>query len=90
MKVNCLTCGFGIELDPAYAKHYEGEVKCVVCGSRLGLSTDQGRIRSAYLVNGQFDGSGFQSAMTRSGRTVFRHSSLARADAWKRGLRHNQ
>ena len=89
MKVNCISCGFGVELDQAYADHYEGEVTCVVCGSRLGLNTDRGRIRHVRLMEGQFGNPRLQGATSRRGRTTFRYSTLARAEAWTNGLRHN-
>ena len=45
MKINCLSCGHWIELDNAYSD-YEGPIRCVVCGARLEIKTEDGAIRS--------------------------------------------
>lgn len=51
MKINCLSCGHNIELDDAYADHYEGEIKCFACGARLEIRTDNSAIREVHLVS---------------------------------------
>ena len=45
MRINCLSCGFKVELDDAY-DDYEGRIKCVVCGTLLEIKTEDGSIRS--------------------------------------------
>ena len=45
MRVNCLSCGHKIELDSAYSD-YEGPIRCLVCGARLEIKTEEGGIRS--------------------------------------------
>ncbi|HYB90220.1 MAG TPA: hypothetical protein VEC38_04155 [Candidatus Binataceae bacterium] len=50
MKINCLSCGHNIELDDAYADHYEGEIKCFGCGARLEIRTEQSAIRYVRLL----------------------------------------
>ncbi len=46
MKINCLSCGHNIELDEAYADHYEGEIKCFGCNAILEIRTEQSAVRS--------------------------------------------
>ena len=46
MKINCLSCGFKIDLDEAYAENYEGLIKCFACGATLELHTELGALRS--------------------------------------------
>lgn len=50
MKINCLSCGHNIDLDDAYAQHYEGEVKCFGCAATLELRTEQGSVRYVRLA----------------------------------------
>jgi DNA-directed RNA polymerase subunit RPC12/RpoP len=50
MKVNCLACGFKVDLDDAY-DDYEGSVKCFACGAILEIRTEQGSIKAVKLVN---------------------------------------
>ena len=49
MKINCLSCGHNIDLDDAYADHYEGEVKCFGCNTGLEIRTEQGAVRCVRL-----------------------------------------
>ncbi len=48
MKVNCLSCGYGVNLDEAY-EDYEGQVKCFVCGNLLEVKTIDGRLKSVRV-----------------------------------------
>ena len=48
MKINCLSCGFGVNLDDLY-EEYEGQVKCYVCGNLLEVKTVDGRLKSVHL-----------------------------------------
>ena len=50
MKINCLSCGFGVNLDDAY-DDYEGPVKCFVCGVILQVRTEQGYIKQVGLTD---------------------------------------
>ncbi len=52
MKINCLSCGHNIDLDDAYAEHYEGEIKCYGCNAALEIRTEQSAIRCVRLLNG--------------------------------------
>lgn len=44
MKINCLSCGHKIDLDEAY-DHFEGLVKCFVCGALLEIRTEVGSLK---------------------------------------------
>ena len=50
MKVNCLSCGYSVNLDDAYGD-YEGPVKCFVCGAILQVRTEQGNIKYVGLAD---------------------------------------
>ncbi len=53
MKVNCLGCGFKVDLDDAY-DDYEGPIKCFACGANLEIRAEQGylgTVRQASLVS---------------------------------------
>ncbi|MGC9996716.1 MAG: hypothetical protein ABSE79_15475 [Terriglobia bacterium] len=53
MKVNCLGCGFKLDLDDAY-DDYEGPIKCFACGATLEIRAEQGylgTVRQASLVS---------------------------------------
>lgn len=50
MKINCLSCGHNIDLDDAYADHYEGEIRCFGCSARLEIRTEQSALRCVRLV----------------------------------------
>lgn len=52
MKINCLSCGHNIDLDDAYAEHYEGEIKCYGCNAALEIRTEQNAIRCVRLLSG--------------------------------------
>ena len=49
MQINCLGCGFKIDLDEAY-DDYEGTIKCFACGAGTEIATREGTIRTARLV----------------------------------------
>ncbi len=49
MKVNCLGCGFKVDLADAY-DDYEGPIKCYACGSIMEISTQEGSIRAVRPV----------------------------------------
>lgn len=49
MKINCLSCGFKVDLSDAY-DDYEGLVKCFVCSALLEIKTEEGLIKSIKIV----------------------------------------
>ena len=49
IKINCLSCGFKIDLDDAY-DDYEGQVKCFTCNAILEIKLDQGNIKKVQVV----------------------------------------
>lgn len=49
MEINCLGCGFKIDLDDVY-DDYEGRIKCFVCGATSELVTVGGRLESLRQV----------------------------------------
>jgi hypothetical protein len=48
MKINCVGCGFGVNLDDVY----EGQVKCYVCENLLEIKTVDGILKSVHLCPG--------------------------------------
>jgi hypothetical protein len=50
MRINCLGCGFKLDLDEAY-DDYDGPVKCFTCEAILEIRTEQGRIKAVKQVN---------------------------------------
>jgi DNA-directed RNA polymerase subunit RPC12/RpoP len=49
MKINCLSCGHGIELDEAYSD-YEGQVKCSTCSALLEVKLEEGLVKSVKFL----------------------------------------
>jgi len=45
MRINCLGCGFKVDLDDAY-DDYEGPVKCFTCEAILEIRTEQGCLKA--------------------------------------------
>jgi len=43
MKINCISCGFKIDLDDVY-EDYNGMVKCFACETLLQISTEGGKL----------------------------------------------
>jgi hypothetical protein len=73
MKINCLSCGHNIDLDDAYADHYEGEIKCFGCNARLEIRTDQSALRCVRLVGlpaGESAGAQLERSQTVAGAGV--------------------
>lgn len=50
MKINCLSCGFKVELDDDAYVDYEGQVKCCTCSRLLQIGTIDGKLKSVRLV----------------------------------------
>ncbi len=46
MKINCLSCGFKVELDDTY-EDYAGPVRCYVCNGTMEIKTEEGKLKSA-------------------------------------------
>ncbi len=49
MKINCVSCGFKVELDDAYSD-YEGLIKCFACNALLEVKIEQDCIKSVNFV----------------------------------------
>lgn len=45
MKINCLGCGFKVDLAAAY-DDFEGQIKCFACGAVLEIATQEGSLRT--------------------------------------------
>ncbi|MFZ0889051.1 MAG: hypothetical protein WA005_11405 [Candidatus Binataceae bacterium] len=56
MKINCLSCGHNIDLDEAYADHYEGQIKCFGCNASLEIRTEQSAVRGVRLAGSPAEG----------------------------------
>jgi ribosomal protein S27E len=52
MRVICLSCGYKVEMDRAY-DDYEGEIRCIVCGSILAVKAEGGKLKSVRLVKAE-------------------------------------
>ncbi len=50
MKINCLCCGFKVELDDDAYADYKGQTKCYICGRLLEIRTIDGKLKSVQLV----------------------------------------
>jgi len=44
VKINCLSCGFAVNLDDDTYSDYDGQVKCLVCKTILELKVTEGRV----------------------------------------------
>lgn len=49
MKLNCVSCGHSVNLDDAYGE-YNGEIKCLVCGSMLQVVIEHDHVKSVKLM----------------------------------------
>ncbi len=45
MKINCLSCGYSLDLDEEVYCDYEGQIKCSTCSALLEVKLEEGRIR---------------------------------------------
>lgn len=52
IKINCVSCGFKIDLDDGY-DDYEGQVKCFTCNAILEIKLDQGNIKRVQVVESE-------------------------------------
>jgi hypothetical protein len=51
MKINCLSCGFKVDLDDDAYADYEGQAKCCTCGRLLQIWTIDGKLKSVQLAD---------------------------------------
>jgi DNA-directed RNA polymerase subunit N (RpoN/RPB10) len=65
MKINCLSCGFSVNLTDAY-DDYEGQVRCFTCGAILEIKTQEGSVRSVKSVK-PFPGLPVKEALETAG-----------------------
>ena len=49
MKINCLGCGYKVDLAGAY-DDYVGPIKCFACGVIMEITTQQGSVRAVGSV----------------------------------------
>ena len=49
MKINCLSCGYTLELDEAYSD-YEGQVKCYICSALLEVKLEDSHVKSVKFL----------------------------------------
>ncbi len=49
MKINCLGCGYKVDLVGAY-DDYVGQIKCFACGAIMEIATQQGNVRAVGSV----------------------------------------
>jgi hypothetical protein len=49
MKVNCLGCGYKVDLAGAY-DDYVGQIKCFACGAIMEIATQHGTVRAVGFV----------------------------------------
>jgi hypothetical protein len=47
MKINCLSCGFKVDLDDTY-DDFEGPIKCL-CGALLEIKTEEGMLKAIKM-----------------------------------------
>jgi len=48
MKINCLSCGFKVDLDDTY-DDFEGPIKCI-CGALLEIRTEEGMLKAIKMA----------------------------------------
>ena len=52
MEINCLSCGFKLDLDDEAYSDYEGLAKCYVCSGLLEIRIADGKVKSVQLAEG--------------------------------------
>ena len=52
MKINCVSCGFKVDLDEVY-EDYAGQIKCFACGAMLEIKLVAGNPKSIKLARPQ-------------------------------------
>ena len=53
MKVNCLSCGFALNLEDETYGDYHGEVKCYACDGMLLVEIENDQVKSVKLLGAQ-------------------------------------
>lgn len=48
MKINCLSCGFKVDLDDTY-EDFDGPIKCI-CGALLEVRIEEGMLKGIQLA----------------------------------------
>jgi DNA-directed RNA polymerase subunit RPC12/RpoP len=48
MKINCLSCGFKVDLDDSY-DDFEGQIKCSTCGGLLDVKLSDGHVKAVKV-----------------------------------------
>ena len=48
-KINCICCGFSINLDDSY-DDYEGQVKCFTCNALLEVKLVEGMVKGVKMA----------------------------------------
>jgi len=51
VKINCISCGFAVNLDDATYSDYEGQVKCLVCKTILDLKVTDGSVNRVMIFD---------------------------------------
>ena len=54
MKINCVSCGFKVDLDDMY-EDYAGQIKCFACGATLEIMIEAGKPKSIKLARPQLE-----------------------------------
>ena len=49
MMINCLGCGYKVDLADAY-NDYVGQIKCFACGAIMEIATQAGSIRAVRVL----------------------------------------
>lgn len=50
MKVNCLSCGFAVDLDDDSYSDYEGQIRCYTCGALLDVKAEEGKLKKVAVA----------------------------------------
>ena len=61
MRVDCVSCGYAVNLDHKVFDDYSGPIRCYCCGAMMEMKTEQGMMR--YLIPA--DSPGMQVAEVR-------------------------
>jgi hypothetical protein len=49
MKINCLSCGFKVDLDKMY-EDYAGQIRCYACNAIMEIKCQDGKIKSVKVA----------------------------------------
>ena len=45
MRVDCVSCGYAVNLDHKVFDDYSGPIRCYCCGAMMEMKTEQGMMR---------------------------------------------